>query len=180
MPSKDSHAENRHWNLVEVNHKVLINKAIDRAADALGVVFAIHGSARKQQLKIIQLNIQAVDSIQKYRFIEHYLTGLHAVASVKPLQIDEQNVVFEVALQSKENDFLNLIKNDAELKKVEHQAIVTPKIEPQEVETEKMPVNELSNELSVDLQGPTVETLNTELAKKQPDPIAVYYYRLLK
>ena len=176
MPNNDSQWENRHWSLVGADYNLLINRAIDKAADALGVVFAIHGSASNKQLKTIQLNIQAVDSIQKYRHIEQYLTGLYAVESVKPSQIDEQSVVFDVALRSKESDFLNLIKNDAELLKVEHQAIVTPKIEPQKVATEKWP----ANQPSVDLQGSTVETLNTELAEKQPEPITVYYYRLLK
>ncbi len=176
MPNNDSQWENRHWSLVGADYNLLINRAIDKAADALGVVFAIHGSASNKQLKTIQVNIQAVDSIQKYRHIEQYLTGLYAVESVKPSQIDEQSVVFDVALRSKESDFLNLIKNDAELLKVEHQAIVTPKIEPQKVATEKWP----ANQPSVDLQGSTVETLNTELAEKQPEPITVYYYRLLK
>ncbi len=176
MPNNDSQWENRHWSLVGANYNLLINRSIDKAADALGNVFAIHGSASNKQLKTIQLNIQAVDSIQKYRHIEQYLTSLYAVESVKPSQIDEQSVVFDVALRSKESDFLNLIKNDAELLKVEHQAIVTPKIEPQEVATEKWP----ANQPSVDLQGSTVETLNTELAEKQPEPITVYYYRLLK
>ena len=177
MPSNnDSQWENRHWSLVDADYNLLINKTIDKAADAMGIVFAIHGSASNKQLKTIQLNIQAVDSIQKYRHIEQYLTGLYAVESVKPSQIDEQSVVFEVALRSKESDFLRVINNDAELLKVEHQAIVTPKIEPQQVETEKLP----ANQPSVDLQGSTVETSNTDLARKQPDPIAVYYYRLLK
>lgn len=176
MPNNDSQWENRHWSLVDADYNSLINRAIDKAADALGIVFAIHGSASNKQLKTIQLNIQAVDSIQKYRHIEQYLTGLYAVESVKPSQIDEQSVVFDVALRSKESDFLNVINNDTVLLKVEHQAIVTPKIEPQEVATEKWP----ANRPSVDLQGSTVETRNTELAEKRPDPITVYYYRLLK
>ncbi len=181
MPNNDSQWENRHWSLVDASYNLLINKAIDKAADAMGIVFAIHGSASNKQLKTIQLNIQAVDSIQKYRHIKQYLTGLYAVESVNPLQIDGQSVVFEVALRSKESDFLRVIKNDAELLKVEHQAIVTPKIEPQKIEPQKIETEKLpANQPSVDLQGSTVEIRNTELAKKQPDPITVYYYRLLK
>ena len=176
MPNNDSQWENRHWRLVDADYNSLINRAIDKAADALGIVFAIHGSASNKQLKTIQVNIQAVDSIQKYRHIEQYLTGLYAVESVTPLQIDEQSVVFDVALRSKESDFLNVINNDTVLLKVEHQAIMTPKIEPPEVAKEKWP----ANQPSVDLQGSTVETRNIELAEKQPDPITVYYYRLLK
>jgi hypothetical protein len=98
-----------------VDHKRLINKAIDQAADALGIVFAIHGSTSKQQLKTIQLDIQAVNSIKKYRKLENYLRNLSAVEMATPLKVDGQNAIFEVTLRSNEEDFLNLIKNDAEL-----------------------------------------------------------------
>ncbi len=115
MPNEDHHKENRYWNLSEVDHKRLINKAIDQAADALGIVFAIHGSTSKQQLKTIQLDIQAVNSIKKYRKLENYLRNLSAVEMATPLKVDGQNAIFEVTLRSNEDDFLNLIKNDAEL-----------------------------------------------------------------
>ena len=115
MLNEDHHWENRYWNLSEVDHKRLINKAIDQAADALGIVFAIHGSTSKQQLKTIQLDIQAVNSIKKYRKLENYLRNLNAVEMATPLKVDGQNAIFEVTLRSNEEDFLNLIKNDAEL-----------------------------------------------------------------
>ncbi|MFV9615665.1 MAG: DUF2066 domain-containing protein [Gammaproteobacteria bacterium] len=174
---------NRHWSLVGANYNVLINKAIDQAADALGIVFAIHGSAGKQQLKTIQVNIQAVDSITKYRRIEHYLRGLNAVASVRPLQVDEHSVVFEVALRSQENDFLSLIKNDAELLKVEPPKVEPEEVEPQEIEPEEVKIDKIpGHESSLDLQESTAETetLNAEPVTERPEPITVYYYRLLK
>ena len=115
MSNEDQHWENRYWNLAEVDHKRLINKAIDQAADALGIVFAIHGSTSKQQLKTIQVDIQAVNSIKKYRKLENYLRNLNAVEMATPLKVDGQNAIFEVTLRSNEEDFLNLIKNDAEL-----------------------------------------------------------------
>ena len=112
MSNEDRHRENRYWNLSEVDHKRLINKAIDQAADALGIVFAIHGSTSKQQLKTIQLDIQAVNSIKKYRKLENYLRNLNAVEMAAPLKVDGQNAIFEVTLRSNEEDFLNLIKSD--------------------------------------------------------------------
>ena len=115
MPSEGQHGENRHWNMAGKGHKRLINKAIDRAADALGIVFAIHGSTSKQQLKTIQLNIQDVNSIKKYRKLENYLRDISTVEMATPLEVDGQNTIFEVRLRSNEEDFLNLIKNDAEL-----------------------------------------------------------------
>ena len=115
MPSEGQHGENRHWNMTETDHKRLINKAIDRVADALGIVFAIHGSTSKQQLKTIQLNIQDVNSIRKYRKLENYLRNISAVKMATPLKVDGQNANFAVTLRSNEEDFLNLINNDAEL-----------------------------------------------------------------
>ncbi len=115
MPSEGQHGESRHWNMTEKNHKLLINKVIDQAADALGIVFALRGSTSKQQLKTIQLNIQDVNSIRKYRKLENYLRDISAVKMATPLKVDGQNANFAVTLRSNEEDFLNLIENDAEL-----------------------------------------------------------------
>ena len=114
-------SENRHWSVVNTNYNVLINKAIDQAADALGVVYATHGATDKQRLVTIQLGIQEVDSIEKYSRVESYLSVLSRVESVKPLRVDGQSVAFEVKLRSTEEDFLNLVQNDAELIKVKTQ-----------------------------------------------------------
>ena len=115
MPSEGQHGENRHWNMTEIDHKRLINKAIDRVADALGIVFAIRGSTSKRQLKTIHLNIQDVNSIRKYRKLENYLRNISTVEMATPLKVDGQNANFAVTLRSNEEDFLNLIENDAEL-----------------------------------------------------------------
>ncbi len=106
---------NRHWSIEGADYNQLINKAIDQAADAMGIVFAIHGVGKNQQLAAVQLEIQAVNSIKKYRKLENYLRDLSAVEMAIPLKVDGQNAIFEVILRSSEEDFLNLIKNDAEL-----------------------------------------------------------------
>ena len=106
---------NRHWSIEDADYNQLINKAIDQAADAMGIVFAIHGVGKNQQLAAVQLEIQAVNSIKKYRKLENYLRDLSAVEMAIPLKVDGQNAIFEVILRSSEEDFLNLIKNDAEL-----------------------------------------------------------------
>ena len=106
---------NRHWSIEDADYNKLINKAIDQAADAMGIVFAIHGVGKNQQLAAVQLEIQAVNSIKKYRKLENYLRDLSAVEMAIPLKVDGQNAIFEVILRSSEEDFLNLIKNDAEL-----------------------------------------------------------------
>ena len=176
MPNKNSH-----WSLVDTDYNLLISKSIDQAADALGIVFAIHGSTSKQQLITIQLNIQAVNSIKKYRRIERYLTGLNAVESVKPLQIDGQSAVFEVALRSRENDFLTLIKNDAMLLKVARPEIKPQEIEPLKTEVQETEAQEIpDNQPLPDLQDFTTETADTNLETDQLNPVAVYYYQLLK
>ncbi len=107
------------WNIENADYNLLINKAIDRAADAMGVIFAVHGVGKNQQLVKIQLEVQAVDSIKKYRKLENYLRGLSAVAMVEPSKVDGQSAIFEVMLRSSKDDFLNLVKNDAELTYVE-------------------------------------------------------------
>lgn len=106
---------NRHWSIESADYNQLINKAIDQAADAMGVVFAIHGVGKNQQQATIRLQVQAVNSIQKYRKLENYLRDLSAVALMEPLEIDGQNAVFKVTLRSNEDEFFNLIKNDGEL-----------------------------------------------------------------
>lgn len=163
---------NRHWSLVDTDYNLLISKAIDQAADALGVVYAIRGSVGKQKLATIRLVIQAINSIEKYRRVENYLTGLNSVESVKPLQVDEQNALFEVMLRSNEDDFLYLIKNDAELIKVNPPP-------------EKKPSHDIKNsniESEIDV-NPLVEEAvvesDDELLAKQKNQVPVYYYRLI-
>jgi len=111
---------NRHWNLEDADYNHLINKAVDQAADAMGVAFAVHGVAKNKKLAIVQVNMEAINSIKKYRKAERYLMGLSAVKSVTSLQVDDQSVLFEIILRSSEEDFINLIKSDAELVKVEN------------------------------------------------------------
>ncbi len=126
---------NRHWSIVDTDYTRLINKAIDQAADAMGIAFATHGVDKNQQLVTVRLQVQAVDSIKKYHRLEDYLRDLSAVAQVRPLEVDGQNATFEVTLRSNEEEFFNLIKNDAEL--IEAQPIEASPIESPPVETPK-------------------------------------------
>ena len=193
-------SENRYWSLENKDYNVLINKAIDQAADALGVVFAIRGSVGKQQMVTVQLAVQSVNSIEKYHRVESYLTGLNAVQSAKILQVDGLNVLFEATLRSDEDDFLNLIENDAELIKVDPPA-----------ENKPSPgIHHSSAELEIDIEQPVEKTAgesekaglesekagvesgkavvesekagvesDDELLAKQQNPVPVYYYRLI-
>ncbi len=108
-------AGNRHWSIENADYEQLIDKAIDQAADAMGIIFAVKSNGSSQQMASLQLEVQAVDSIKKYRRLENYLRDLSAVAMVVPLKVNGQNAMFEITLRSSEEDFLNLIKNDAEL-----------------------------------------------------------------
>ncbi|MBE9559381.1 MAG: DUF2066 domain-containing protein [Proteobacteria bacterium] len=110
-------SSNRHWSIEGADYNQLINKAVDQAADAMGLVFAIHGTGKNQQLATVQLEVQAVNSITKYRKLENYLRELSAVEAAVPLKVDGQNAIFEITLRSSEDDLLNLINNDAELVK---------------------------------------------------------------
>lgn len=188
--------ENRHWNLDDVDHNQLINKSIDQAADALGMVFAVRTSDNKQQLATVRLDVQAVNTIENYRYVENYLAGLSAVDKVKPFKVDGTNAVFEVLLRSNKDDFLNLIKNDAELTEVERPEVEQPgvdrpEIETQEVDTSTIQASEikLQDTREIKLSGVTEKgdvgnaTSGQAVATKPDDQppsekTQVYYYRL--
>lgn len=188
---------NHHWRFEDADYNKMINKAIDRAADAMGAVFAIHHQANKQ-LVTVMLDIGAVDSIANYRYIENYLSNLSAVDKVIPQKVDGKNAVFEVTLRSNETDFLNLINNDAALIKVAKpiqrpvQRPVQRQVQPQTQRQRQVPPQPRTPLL--DLQDKKTETPNTAVSVApmaapiaEPEPLViqqyqapVHYYRLGK
>ena len=107
--------ETRHWSIDGDDYESLISRAIDRAADAMGQVYAVSDIDASRQLAVLRLDIQSVDNIDKYRRVEDYLGKLPAVDKVLPVGIDGSHVRFDVSLRSSTNDFLNLVRNDARL-----------------------------------------------------------------
>lgn len=105
----------KHWSIEEADYNKLINKAVDQAADAMGIAFAIRNVDRSQQLAAIHINVQAVTSIEKYQKVERYLSDLRAVEIAIPVAIDGKSATFEVRLRSTEADFLDLVKNGSQL-----------------------------------------------------------------
>ncbi len=166
-------SSNRHWSLVDADYKHLISKAIDQAADAMGIVFAIHGSANKQQLAAIRLNVQAVDSIKKYRQVERYLSDLNAVKTAVPILVDGHNAVFEVLLRSDEKDFHNIVKNEAKLAEIK-----APQVSHQPFPV-KTPVtgNQPEPMLEESHNASTEMAAQSQVSKNQ---IPVYYYKFIK
>ncbi|VAW54597.1 hypothetical protein MNBD_GAMMA05-2346 [hydrothermal vent metagenome] len=162
----------RHWSLVDTDYNRLINKAVDQAADAMGVVFALHGSVKNENLATIQLDVQAVNSIEQYNRVETYLTSLRAVDSARPIRVDSQAVVFEVTLRSEKTDFLNAIKNDDEFIEVEK-----PKVEQQAVEAPSID-NTKQGDTKQGVEQPE-KTVETQLTANQQDVIPMYYYKLV-
>lgn len=177
---------NRHWSIEDADYQQLINKAVDQAADAMGAVFAIHGVAGNQQQATVRLQVQAVDSIQKYRKLENYLRELSAVAKITPVQVDAQNAMFDVTLRSNKEEFFNLIKNDAEL----IEAAPVPETKPEEPEeplvqeTLAPAVNEKTTGVADNTVVENAPALNPALSavpdvSEPPVPqIPVYSYRL--
>ncbi len=163
--------ENRHWNLEDSDYKQLINKAIDQAADRLGVVYAVHNAENKQQVVGLQLDIQAINTIEKYRYVETYLSGLSVVENVKPDKVDGQNAVFEVALRSSEEDFFNLIRNEAELIEVK-----SPPLESQVI-PENEPAGNTEKDSAIDTVTGEAVVEKSEVSHP-PKQMPVYYYRL--
>ena len=181
---------NRHWSIEGADYKQLINKAIDQVADAMGIVFAVRGAGNNQQLAKVQLEIQAVNSIKKYRKLENYLRELSAVEMAIPLKIDGQNASFELTLRSSEDDFLNLIKNDAELVKAKP---IKPQVDVQIQPEDDQPSSDQSgpDQSSLDQSGSekngevvadAATDSNNSLQpppEKQTPQIPVYHYKLI-
>ncbi len=165
MHNEQLQAENRHWNMAGEDYNLLINNAIEQIGDALGKVFAIDDSAGEQQWVTLHLDLQGINSIEKYSHVEHYLNALNAVKTAKPLRVDGQSVVFDVTLRSSKNSFLNLIRNDSVLQQVESRVMT------ESLASDDRPP--LSSQ-GFDAAG----TLATSGQGEQTKPVPVYYFRL--
>lgn len=168
---------NRHWSIEDANYNVLINKAVDQAADAMGIVFAIHGLSDNQKLARIQLDIQEVKSIDAYRKLENYLRDLSAVDMAIPLEVDGQSAIFEITLRSSEGDFLNLVKNDAELVEVKPVVKDVPPVSEQD--TAMLPDTEPGSVAGVDTGAENTPESPSDNQSDKIKPIPVYYYKYL-
>jgi hypothetical protein len=175
---------NHHWSLVGTDYTVLLNKVIDQAGDAIGVVYAITDATNKQNMVVIQLEIQGVNSVEEFHRAESYLSDLSSVTLVRPVRVDTQNVIFELTLRSSEADFLNLIHNDAELIKVKVKTpVITPETKP---EIKPVPPPEQLTELKAsaddtgNLPGKAAAVPITTPVEVVPEvkPIPIYHYRL--
>jgi len=179
----------QYWSMVDSDYTQLINTAVNTAADTMGSVFAVNNARADQQLAILQLDVQAVESVARYRRVENYLKNLNAVDTAFPAFIDGQHAVFQITLRSEEKDFLNLINNDAVLV-----AVAKPAEKSSEVQLQQSPpLAEFQSLLSEDSKTEDVaETVAFELNEggaetdsPQPDsPQAEpqqpkYYYRLI-
>jgi uncharacterized protein len=173
---------NRHWSLVGTDYNQLLNKVIDQAADALGVVFAITDATNKQNLVVIQLEIQGVNSVEKFQRVESYLSDLSSVTLVRPVKVDARDVIFELTLRSTEADFLNLIHNDAELIKVkvkqpEIKAAVKPVPPPDQITEIKITADETGKPSEKVTEVPVTTPAEVLPPVKQ---LPLYHYKLSK
>lgn len=174
--------ENRHWNVDAADYDRLIDNAIDQAGDALGSVYAIHRNAGDQQFVTIQVEIESVSSIDKYRYIENYLANLNIVEHSRPLKIDAQSAVFEVTLSSTEDDFLNAIKSDAAFSEIK--IPVTENVAPEKVKivvpTEAVLKENVSDEVK-SIEKKTDDIVPSVVVEELPvKKIPIYRYKLMK
>ena len=164
------------------NYDRLIDNAIDQAGDALGSVYAIHRNAGDQQFVTIQVEIESVSSIDKYRYIENYLANLNIVEHSRPLKIDAQSAVFEVTLSSTEDDFLNAIKSDAAFSEIK--IPVTENVAPEKVKivvpTEAVLKENVSDEAKL-IEKKTDDIVPSVVVEELPvKKIPIYRYKLMK
>jgi hypothetical protein len=178
--------ESRHWTLDMVDHRQLVNAAVDQAADMLGEVFAINASADTQQGFTVQLDISEVDTIERYRYVEDHLSGLSMVEIVRPTRIDGQNASFEVSLRSREESFLSLLRNDSKLIEIQ-----PPAVQPQSrndfltmpAGASDQPGDDSMGNMKPETSGvfqvvSEITTAENVILAKPVARIPVYYYRL--
>lgn len=174
--------EGPRWNLDNTDYSALVDNAIDQAADVLGTAYAIHNNAGDQQLATIQFDVESVNSIEKYRYIENYLADLNVVENSRPLSVNGQNVVFEVTLRGSEEDFINLIKSDTAFS--EMQTPLPVSTEPQFVEKIELSAGDTKVVAAPDLnEAVSSEQKNIESIVVEQAPvkrIPVYRYQLMK
>jgi hypothetical protein len=174
--------EERHWSVDAADYNHLIENAIDQAGDVLGSVYAIHRNVGDQQFVTIQVEMQSVSSIEKYRYIENYLANLNIVAHSRPLKIDAQSAVFEVTLSSTEDDFLNVIKSDAAFSEIK--IPVTEDVAPVKVKA-AAPIEVVSKEnISGEAKSSEKKTddIVSPVVVEEPPvkQIPIYRYKLMK
>ncbi|NOR43060.1 MAG: DUF2066 domain-containing protein [Gammaproteobacteria bacterium] len=174
--------EGPRWNLDNTDYSALVDNAIDQAADVLGTAYAIHNNAGDQQLATIQFDVESVNSIEKYRYIENYLADLNVVENSRPLSVNGQNVVFEVTLRGSEEDFINLIKSDTAFSEMQTPLPVSTelqfveKIELSAGDTKVVAAPDLNEAVSSEQKN--IESIVVEQAPVKRIP--VYRYQLMK
>jgi hypothetical protein len=174
--------EDRHWSVDAADYNHLIENAIDQAGDLLGSIYAIHHNAGDQQFITIQVEVQSVSSIEKYRYIENYLANLNIVEHSRPLKIDAHTAAFEVTLSSTEDDFLNMIKSDAAFSEIK--IPVTQNVAPVEVKA-VAPIEAISKENTSDdaisIEKKTDDIVSPVAVEEAPvKQIPIYRYKLMK
>ena len=163
---------NRHWSLADSDYAQLIDKAVDQAADILGSVFAVHESMKDEALVAVRLDIAGVTSVERYTQVEAYLSDISIVSSIVPLTVGGSSVVFELKLRSNESDLLNILKNDAELVKVEVSSVP---------EEEAFDIQELMQSSGqAPKPGSTEEQPEAGLDAPVEDKVSLHHYRLSK
>ena len=174
--------ETPYWNLDNTDYSALVDNAIDQVADVLGTAYAIHNNAGDQQLATIQFDVESVNSIEKYRYIENYLADLNVVENSRPLSVNGQNVVFEVTLRGAEEDFINLIKSYTAFS--EMQTPLPVSTEPQFVEKIELSAGDTKVVAAPDLnEAVSSEQKNIDSIVVEQAPvkrIPVYRYQLMK
>ena len=141
------------WSLSGRDYVILISRATDLIADAMGKKFAVLETSDILQQKTIAVEIDKVKSVEDFRRIEKYLLSLSSVQSIQLLQVEPDRMFFDLTLRSEVDDLLNLIQSGSVLAlRADDKVIISePKHETQ---------NKLKNELIVVTDSPENTTTN--------------------
>ncbi len=173
--------EDKHWSFNHKSYSHLINEAVDHAADAMGAVFATREESASQQMSVLHVNIEAINSMEKYSRVERYLKSLSAVEAVNPLHTNGGGAMFEVVLKSSEAAFLSLIKNDGELLEVNVSGASIEKTNIQEIDAPVIAADVQTNPMLLNVDGrPKVQAImpSTPPSSVEMKNTPVFHYRL--
>lgn len=119
----------------------VIQQASDQIADKMGQLYAVKELSADEETPSILVHVSDISTIAQYRRVSDYLGLMPAVKMLRLIRVDSMSCEFELQLRSSREDFLVLLKNDAEL------------IEAEKPKSESIPAEKQDDPVSANPQG---------------------------
>ncbi len=105
------------WSLSGSDYNAVIAEGIDLSADKIGQHYAVLDRSNISEPDLL-VQVNNVDTVQKYRNIQTFLEGLTAVRQVLINSVDKGQVVFRIDLRGGTDDFKRLVSTDRTLEPI--------------------------------------------------------------